>query len=169
MGREKLEEVLDKLFAARLSSPAFLGRCVEEVKNRSAHGDSARRILRLTTEINALRKKRERVIDSYVAAAIGPEERDRRIKTIDHDIRVAEDILIRIDPTPSLDTAKLIDAFAPLGEWEYWTRDQKRSVLSALVPDIRVADYEVESLGLNPSAFSNNDTRTGRDSWPRPA
>jgi hypothetical protein len=73
---------------------------------------------------------------------------------------VAEVILIRIAPTPSLDTAKLIDAFAPLGEWEYWTRDQKRSVLSALVPDIRVADYEVESLGLNPSAFSNNGTRT---------
>jgi DNA invertase Pin-like site-specific DNA recombinase len=169
MGREKLEEVLDKLFAARLASPVFLGRCVEEVKKRSAHGDSARRIQQLTTEIKSLRKKRERVIDSYVAAAIGAEDRDRRVKAIDHDIREAEDVLMRQDPTPSLDTAKLIDAFAPLGEWEYWTRDQKRSVLSALVPDIRVADYEVESLGLNPSAFSNNDTRTGRDSLPRPA
>lgn len=169
MSRDRLEAVLDSLFASRLASPVFLGRCVEEVKKRSAHGDSARRIQQLTTEIKSLRMKRERVIDSYVAAAIGAEDRDRRVKAIDHDLREAEDVLMRQDPAPSLDTAKLIDAFAPLGEWEYWTRDQKRSVLSALVPDIRVADYEVESLGLNPSVFSNNDTRTGKGSWPPPA
>ena len=76
---------------------------------------------------------------------------------------------MREAPTPALDTAKLIEAFAPLGEWEYWTRDQKRSVLSALVPDIRVADYRVESLGLNPIFFSNENTRTGRDSSRQPA
>ena len=169
MGRERLETVLDELFAKRLTNSGFLGHCVEELKQRSVQGDSARRIQRLTAEINALRGKRERVIDSYVAAAIGPEERDRRIKTIDQDIRVAEEILMREDPTPSLDTPKLIEAFAPLGEWEYWSRDQKRAVLSALVPDIRVSNYQVESLGLNPSLFSNEDTRTGTGSWRRPA
>ena len=73
---------------------------------------------------------------------------------------MAENMLISEKPTPLMNTAKLVEIFAPLGEWEYWSRDQKRSVLSALVPDIRVADYEVESLGLNPSLFSNEDTRT---------
>jgi hypothetical protein len=169
MRREKLEVVLDELFTTRLSNPLFVGRCVEEVKRRTAHGDSARRIQRLTADINVLRGKRERVIDGFVEGAIGREERDRRLTTIDHDIRVAEDILMREEPTPSMDTAKLIEAFAHLGEWEYWTRDQKRSVLSALVPDIRVSNYQVESLGLNPSLFSNNDTRTGTNSSPPPA
>ena len=164
MRREKLEVVLDGVFGTCLASPAFVRQCVNELKQRASNRDSTRRIQRLTAEINALRGKRDRVIDSYVAGAIRPEERDRRIKTIDQDIRVAEEILIRQDPPPSLDTPKLIEAFAPLGEWEYWSRDQKRTVLSALVPDIRVSNYQVESLGLNPSLFSNEDTRTGRDS-----
>jgi hypothetical protein len=108
-------------------------------------------------------------MDGYVEGAIGRDERDRRLTKIDHDIHVAEDILIREAPTASLDKAKLIEAFTPLAEWEYWTRDQKRTVLSALVPDIRVSNYLVESLGLSPSLFSNEDTRTGRDSSPQPA
>ena len=165
MGREKLEGVLDELFANRLTNSKFLGRCVEDLKQRSVQGDSASRIQRLTAEINALRGKRERVIDGYVEGAIGREERDRRLTTIDHDIRVAEDILIREVPAASVDTAKLIEAFAPLVEWGYWTRDQKRAVLSALVPDIRVSNYQVESLGLSPTLFSNESTRTGADSW----
>ncbi len=169
MRREKLEAVLDELFAVRLSSPVFVQRCVDELKQRTAHRDSARRIQRLTTEVIALRGKRERVMDGYVEGAIGRDERDRRLTKIDHDIHVAEDILIREAPTASLDKAKLIEAFTPLAEWEYWTRDQKRAVLSALVPDIRVSNYLVESLGLSPSLFSNKDTRTGKDSLPRPA
>jgi hypothetical protein len=40
----------------------------------------------------------------------------------------------------------------------------KRAVLAALAPEIRVANYEVESLGLNPELFSNEHTRTGTDS-----
>jgi hypothetical protein len=63
----------------------------------------------------------------------------------------------------------LIETLAPLAEWEYWTRDQKRQVLSTLVPDIRVADYKVESLGLNSGLFSNEDTHKGKGSWRRPA
>ena len=169
MRREKLEAVLDELFATRLASPAFVQQCVDELKQRASNRDSTRRIQMLTADINALRGKRERVIDGFVEGAIGREERDRRLTAIDHDIRATEEILMKEEPTPRLDVAKLIEAFAPLGEWEYWTRDQKRSVLSALVPDIRVADYKVESLGLNPNLFSNENTRTGRDSSRQPA
>jgi hypothetical protein len=82
---------------------------------------------------------------------------------------VAEDALARKPGNTPLDTERLIEAFAPVAEWEYWTRDQKRQVLSTLVPDIRVADYKVESLGLNSRLFSNEDTHRGRDSWPPPA
>lgn len=159
MGREKLEVLLDRLFANRISSPKFLAHCVEELNQRTVRGVSTARTQKLTAEIKLLRGKRERVIDGFIEGAIGREDRDRRLTRIDHDIQVAKDILTREVPTSSLDEAKLIETFAPLAEWEYWTRGQKRAVLSALVPDIRVADYKVESLGIDPSVFSTNDTR----------
>jgi hypothetical protein len=48
-------------------------------------------------------------------------------------------------------------------EWRYWSREQKRNLLAALVPNIRVADYEIDSLGLNPAIFSNEVTRSLAD------
>jgi DNA invertase Pin-like site-specific DNA recombinase len=169
MRREKLEAVLDSLFATRLTNPRFLELCVEELKQNAEKLGSARRIRKLNADVDALRSKRGRVVDTFVDGTIGREERDRRLTAIDHDIRVAEDVLMREAPIPALDSKKLVQSFAHLGEWEYWTRTQKRVVLSALVPDIRVADYRVESLGLNPGVFSYEDTRTGRGSWRRPA
>ena len=47
---------------------------------------------------------------------------------------------MRSSPSVRFDLALLIEAFSPLVEWDSWSRDQKRSVLAALVPDIRVAD-----------------------------
>ncbi|PYV26570.1 MAG: hypothetical protein DMG24_06790 [Acidobacteria bacterium] len=106
----------DELFVTQLSNPSFLGQCVEELKQRSAHGDSANHIQTLNAEVDGLRCKRERVIDGYVDGTIERQERDRRLTTIDHDIQVAQDILNRAVRTASMDTAKLIEAFAPLGE-----------------------------------------------------
>ena len=59
----------------------------------------------------------------------------------------------------------MIQAFAPLAEWTYRSREQKRSVLSTLVPEIRVADYKIESLGLNPPMLGNEDSRKGKDNF----
>jgi DNA invertase Pin-like site-specific DNA recombinase len=169
MGREKLEEMLDGLFADRLSNPNFLEKCVDTLRKRSAQGRSGVEIQRLTSEINSLRRKRERVIDGFVEGVIGSEERNQRLTAIDGGIRMAEDASTREAVDTRLDTATLIEAFTPLAEWAYWTPEQKRLLLSTLVPEIRVADYTVESLGLNPSIFSNESTRMGRDSSPPPA
>jgi DNA invertase Pin-like site-specific DNA recombinase len=169
MGRERLEEMLDGLFADRLTSPSFVEGCVDNLLKRTKQRDSAVEIQRLTAEVNLLRRKRERVIDGYIDGAFEGRERDRRLASIDDNIRVAQDGLNRRagDTPPDLET--LIIAFAPLAEWEFWTRDQKRQVLATLVPDIRVADYKIDSLGLSPSLFSNENTHTGMDSLPLPA
>jgi hypothetical protein len=170
MGREQLEEVLDGLFAKRLTSPGFLENCVSQLLQRAEQRDSDAEIERWTAEINVLRRKRERVIDGFVEGAIENLERDKRLVAIDEGIRVAQDALDREAASPPFwDSGKLIEVFAPLAEWEFWTRDQKRQVLASLVPEIRVADYRIDSLGLNPGLFSNEVTRTGRGSWPRPA
>jgi DNA invertase Pin-like site-specific DNA recombinase len=169
MGRERLEGALDGLFADRLSSPSFIEHCVEALRKRSAQKGSGVEVQRLTTVIKALQRKRERVIDGFVEGVIMPEERDQRLAAIDGGIRVAQDTLAREAVEPPLEAGKLIEAFAPLAEWGYWTREQKRLVLSTLVPDIRVADYKVESLGLNPTIFSNENTRSDMGSSPPPA
>jgi DNA invertase Pin-like site-specific DNA recombinase len=169
MAREKLENTLDLMFSGRLTTPAFLENCVRAANDRSREQDSVGQVQRLTSEINSLRQKRDRVIDSFVEGLIQKDERDRRLAAIDRDTEVTQGLILRDAYSPSLDIRKMIDAFAQLTEWQYWTRDQKRSVLSALVPDIRVADYRVESIGLNPGLFSNESTRRDTDSSPQPA
>jgi hypothetical protein len=167
MAREKLETRLDSLFADQLTSQQFLGTCVEEMERRQAHDDSAAHIQRLVTQISNLGEKRSRVMDAFFEGAIGREERNSRLATIDRETQSSQDLLARSNPAALVDLELLVDAFAPLLEWEYWSRDQKRSVLATIMPDIRVADYQVTALGLHPSIFSKESTRTDRDSWLR--
>ena len=68
------------------------------------------------------------------------EERDSRSAAVDRDILPAQQVLTRSSPGALSDLDALIGAFAPLVEWEYLSREQKRSVLATIVPDIRVAD-----------------------------
>jgi hypothetical protein len=169
MGREKLEAVLDHLFADQLTDARFISQCVETLAARNQQDDSAVRIQRLTAEIKTLREKRSRVVDGFIEGILSREERDLRLATIDHELQVSQQILIRETPPDCLSTKALVDALAPLAEWTYWTRDQKRSVLSALIPDIRVADYRVESLGLKLLPVSIQNTRMDTGSWRPPA
>jgi DNA invertase Pin-like site-specific DNA recombinase len=160
MGRERLESILDQLFAERLTTPQFLGNCIEEMGKRHSQADSAGRIQRVAAEVNSLREKRSRVVEAFLDGTIDREDRDSRLGAVDRDIRAAQGLLARISPAESIDLESLVQAFSQLVEWEYWSRDQKRSVLAAIVPDIRVAEYEVEQLGLNPAMFSNESTHS---------
>jgi len=169
MGREALEAVLDDMFTNQLSSRSFLEHCVKEMQARADKADSGGEVERLTLEVSSLRRQRGRVIDLFVKGLIEESDRDKRLSKIDGGIRAAEAILGRSVVDRSLDLGKLIELFSPLAEWEFWSRDQKRQLLTTLVPDIRVANLKVESLGLNPRFFSHEVSRTGMDSWPPPA
>jgi hypothetical protein len=117
-----------------------------------------------------LGKKHARVIDAYLDGVISREERDERLATIDRETKMAQELLAKEEPPVSLgDVSALTEALAPFAEWRYWSREEKRTLLAALVPDIRVADYEIESLGLSPVIFSNESTHSDMDSSPRPA
>jgi DNA invertase Pin-like site-specific DNA recombinase len=169
MGREKLETILDDLFVQRLTTPAFLERCVGELASRLRGDNSTVRKERLTSEIERLRQKRGRVIDIFLETLISQDERDQRLAAIDQDIQITQTKLTRERPSDPVDLRRLAEVLAPLSEWKFWSRDQKRALLASLLPDIRVADYEIEALGLNPVMFSNEDTHMDRDSWPPPA
>lgn len=169
MGRERLETVLDALFSRSLSTPAFLERCIGELMCRPENNVSVARVQRLTSEIAHSREKRGRVINSFLDGVLTREERDQRLAVIDRSTQVAQGMLLQERPSTSLDLGVLTEMLAPLAEWDFWDRKQKRSLLAALVPDIRVADYKVASLGLNPTIFSNEDGRMDKDSWLPPA
>jgi site-specific DNA recombinase len=166
MGRERLEAVLDELFSEKLTDFGFVTNCVSEAMSLLSKNESAVRIQRLTSEINSLRDKRSRVVDGFIEGIIDRSERDRRIVSIDSDLQAAQGILIRESPTAAFDAPRLIETFGALAEWKFWTRDQKRSVLNSLAPEIRVADYRVDALGLNPAIFSNENTHSDRGSSP---
>jgi len=169
MARERLEGVLDGLFSERLTTPSFLKRCVDELTNRSEGKETVVKAERLTSELASLRRKRNRVIESFLDEVLSREERDERLASIDRDIQIAQEMLDQERPPAQLDPKLLAEALSPLAEWRYWSREQKRNLLATLVPDIRVADYEIQSLGLSLTIFSNEDTRRDRGSSPRPA
>jgi site-specific DNA recombinase len=170
MAREKLETILDQLFGRRIVDPAFLERCVQAFEDRHTATSSNGQVLRLTETICTLRKRRERVIETYFDGVIERSERDSLIQLIDADIHRAHDQLMQQELSHKpIDTRTLVDYFAPLGEWEYWSRENKRLFLSTLVPDIRVANYEIQSLGLPATLFSNEVTPGGKDSSQRRA
>lgn len=167
MARERLETVLDQMFADQLQSRSFLTACVNELLYRADRPEEASEHRRLTKELNKLHAQRERVVDLYVRGRISQSESNKRLDKMDATIRATNAALKRCTPeTWVMDVDKLVEIFAPLGEWQAWSREQKRQVLAVIAPDIRVANYQIESLGLNPALFSNNDTHRGTDSWP---
>jgi DNA invertase Pin-like site-specific DNA recombinase len=168
MAREKLEGQLDTLFAQRLTDRHFLSGCVELLTQRALRNANTGRIQQLTAEIQRQRKKRENVIDMFADSTITREDRERRLAVIDHDISVTQDILLREAPTTTPTLTQLASALAPLAEWRYWNREQKRKALGSLLADIVVADYNVDSVGVN-CIVAANDTHPDRGSWRRRA
>ncbi|HEX6501596.1 MAG TPA: recombinase family protein [Terriglobales bacterium] len=163
MGRQKLECILDDLFARRLSDPEFIGRCVESWRTITCEQDSEEHAKCLRQDAKTLQQKRQRVIDLFVEGVITAVDRDRRLATIDQDLEISRNFADR-GPGTEMSVDTVVKAFSPLHEWEFWSRDEKRAVLSSLAPQIVVADYEVKSLGLNSAVFSNESTHMDRDS-----
>ena len=91
-----------------------------------------------------------------------------RIKT---DVRFYEDMVLKTQPdSHDLTTEDLADVFAPLQEWDFLLRTDKRRILQAVVPEIHVQDYRVTGLAILAESTRRNEvTRRGTGSWPRRA
>ncbi len=95
----------------------------------------------------------------YLEGVISREERDRRLAAVDRDLEATQSLLLQEQPAqPKLDIESLMEVLAPLSEWKYWSVEQKRSVLSTLVPDIIVSDYKVRSLGIRLHRYEERRT-----------
>lgn len=170
MRRDALDPALDSLFARRLTEEGFLRKLAAEMKKRAESDPDLRSAERLETELERLRAKRERIKESYFEGDIGRAERDERLAAVGREEEKALEALGRLRPAAALGAAELAEAFSPFFEWEFLARDDRRRLLSTVVPEIRVAAYEVEGVYLALAADdSNNGSHTGTGSSRPPA
>ncbi len=118
-----------------------------------------------------LKQKRQRVLDAYFDGIVPREEMNRRLKQIDKDEAFFQDLLLRAEPVPpGVSVEDLASAFSPFFEWEFLSREQKRRLLQATVPEIHVWNYRINGLSLlTDRVYRDEITRTDRSSWPKPA
>jgi DNA invertase Pin-like site-specific DNA recombinase len=167
MRRELLEPHLDQMFASRLTDIGFLRELASEVERTQTKPDSAIQITRLQSKLTTLQAKRSRVLDTFFEGVIDKTARDAKLEEIDREIAVTKELLFSSMPMPAPSPDLLAQVFEPFMEWEFLKRDDKRKILSTIVPDIRVADYKVFSITmLLPQNFSDEINRTDKGSSP---
>jgi len=160
MGRDRLEQKLDGMFAEKFTDRTFITDLLRDVEAKSETTNARERIARLELEIRKLREKRTRVLDSFFEGLLSRAERDQRLADVDTRMRATEEALLREAPVPRVTARSLMTAFAPLFDWQYLNRESKRRILAVTVPEIHVANYSVRGVSVtSPSFFSDNESR----------
>jgi DNA invertase Pin-like site-specific DNA recombinase len=161
MLRKKLEPKIDFLLGEKLRETEFLSRVVEEFNTgmQNSVSTAATEKTVVSQKLANLEAKRQRILEAFFDGAIGKEERDSRITHLDMELSAFRQILL--DSTPVVPQARTEADFEeilePFSEWEFLERDDKRALLTALCPEIRVEQYVVKSLMLNLVAEDRNE------------
>lgn len=164
MQRDRLETKLDAIFSERLTDRQFVTDLLGDFDTKSDTAKARGRIARLELEMAKLREKRVRVLDAFFEALLSRAERDERIAQVDAQVRATEDMLMREAPIPKVSLRMLMTAFAPLFDWRFMNRENKRRILAVTVPEIRVSNYQVRGISVTSPSFCGGDvtrTRTG--------
>jgi DNA invertase Pin-like site-specific DNA recombinase len=153
MKRNQLEENIDVIFEKRLTDSSFLADLAAGRLNTAAQHEQASKIQNARSEVVRLRKKRERVLESYFEGVMSREHRDRKIHEIDKEIAANEQWIAEQAPLCNFSADLLAELFSPFTEWNLLGREDKRKLLSCLVPEIRVAEYKVYGISLMSTAL----------------
>lgn len=148
MRRDRLEPEIDSLMSKRLTDRGFLTELTQELEHSAKRTTTVIRVDKLQAEIESLKKKRARVLDTYFEGVIEMQERDGKLTEIDLQIRANADLIMRERPPVDVSFETLVDTFSAFVSWEFLKRDDKRKLLATVVPDVRVADYQVHGLYL---------------------
>jgi len=141
MRRERIEPILDSLFSDKLTSPRYLKQIERDMKKARPEINTER----LSSQIQSLAGKRQRVLDSYFEGVINATERDARLGEIDREKRIASEFLNR--PT-GISVDALSKVFQTFVRFKRLSIDQKRRLLTALAPEVLIGDYRVKGLYL---------------------
>jgi DNA invertase Pin-like site-specific DNA recombinase len=161
MLRKKLEPKIDFLLGQKLREPEFLSCVVDDfnagIQNSAGAADAGRIVI--GGKLADLEAKRQRILEAFFDGAIDKQERDSRIAQLDMELSAFRQILLDSSSAVSevRTEADFEEVLEPLAEWEFLERDDKRALLAALCPEIRVERYVVKSLMLNLVAEGRNE------------
>ncbi len=153
MLRKKLEPKIDFLFAEKVRETEFLSRLVDEfnVSIQSPSDPSIREKATIEKKLIDLDAKRQRILETFFDGAIDKSERDSRLAKVDAELAAFRKLLL--DTVPARlgikNRAEIEEVLEPFAEWEFLEREDKRSLLAAICPEIRVDRYVIKSLMLN--------------------
>lgn len=161
MQRDIVDPSLDEIFSARLTDRGFLSELARNFEMKSESREGRESVARAQAEVIRLEAKRRRVLDTFFEGVISDAERDSSLARVDEDLRTARNMLFAIKPARTIDAETLALLFQPFFDWEFLGRDDKRRILAAVVPEIKIIDYRVIGIGLN---FSHEVSRKGKGS-----
>jgi hypothetical protein len=164
MLRRKLEPKIDHLLADKLQEKDFLAQLADTYNESLARppqsdGTSKKEV---EEKLQALRAKRQRILEVFLDGVITADDRDRRTAEVDRELQVFGGLLATAETEPEtpteLDVETLLSVFEPFAEWKFLDREDKRSLLSHLCPEIGVSYYDIKHLTLS-QAGCNEDNR----------
>ena len=167
MRKDRLEPALDRLFAEKLSSSQFLKRNILAPMQRQTQ--SSGKSERLQEQIDALERKRQRVLDTFFDGVIDLTERDEKMRSIAKERSALAGMLERERPQPTLNAKELANVFQPFIGFDVLSREDKRQLLNVIAPSITVKDYEISGVSITFDAAMNEPLRTRVSSSPHKA
>ncbi|MEG9433381.1 recombinase family protein [Terriglobus sp. ADX1] len=165
--RELIEPQLDELFSMRLTDKTFLETIIREWSSLTSSSIDANSRERVESQVTHLQRKRDRIVDLFVEGLIDHEERNRRLASAERDLNLCIEQLGKLSSKQTIDARQLAAVFEPFFEFPYLSRDQKRMMLSSIVPEIRIKGGQAVGFKLLTGSFVGSDvSRTGTDSLP---
>jgi DNA invertase Pin-like site-specific DNA recombinase len=161
MLRKKLEPKIDELLGAKLRDFDFLDRLAEQYNAGvdEAHSASVPAAT-IQAKLVKLNERRRRVLEAFFDGAIDRTERDGRIAEIDREVSAYQRMLLNSTlPTMARSPQDLEQLFEPFADWDFLEREDKRTLLAAFCPEIRVSSYVVKSLVLNVDDVGCDDVK----------
>jgi DNA invertase Pin-like site-specific DNA recombinase len=153
MLRKKLEPRIDHVLSEMLCQKEFLEPIVNAQNEKTLPESQAADQVALNVQIGSLREKRKRVLETFYEGLIDKHERNARVEDVEKEIAVYQRLLFEsagsAEEERSVDVNDVLAIVEPFAEWAFLNRDQKRTLLEHLCPEISVLRYEIRSLQLN--------------------
>jgi DNA invertase Pin-like site-specific DNA recombinase len=157
MLRDKLESRINCLMGEKLHDSTFLERILQDYHERLAHSSSLKTPgvdrAAVRQKLDALREKESRILEAFFEGVIDRNRRDEALRGVERETYSYKELLgmsaEHSRPQPILDLDAVARVIEPFTDWEFLGRDDRRTLLRQLCPEIAVYHYQVKSLTLN--------------------
>ena len=170
MERRRVESMLSEVFEQQLTNSKVLVAIATLYAEQTGSQGGKDEVIRIQKTQERLRAKERRLLDAYLDNLIDRQELDVRRKELkleeDMNARRLSDIALASDVVSPQELAK---SFAPLHEWKFLSRSDKRKLLQAVLPEIHLENYRVSKMAwLAPGCDRHELTHMDTDSLPPP-